>query len=45
MIVVTTEGSSSMNEPRHVRHCQLSLFSDDIVEGNIGTHFEFNVDK
>ena len=45
MIVATTEGSTSHNEPLHVPHCQLRLFSDDIVEGNIGTHFEFNVDK
>ena len=38
-------GSTSHNEPRHVPHCQIRLFYDDIVEGNIGTHFEFNVDK
>jgi hypothetical protein len=40
MIVVTVEGSTSQNEPRHVRHCQLQLFSDDIIEGNTGTFFK-----
>jgi hypothetical protein len=45
MIVATVEGSTSHNEPLHIPHCQLRLFFDDIVEGNIGTHFEFNVDN
>ena len=40
MIVVTVEGFTSQNEPRHVRHCQLQLFSDDIIEGDTCTFFK-----
>ena len=40
MIVVTVEGSTSQNEPRHVWHCQIQLFSDDIIEGDTGTFFK-----
>ena len=40
MIVVTVEGSTSHNELRHVRRCQLQLFSDDIIEGNTGMFFK-----
>ena len=40
MIVVIVEGSTSQNEPRHVRHCQRQLFFDDIIEGDRGTFFK-----
>jgi len=40
MIIVTVEGSTSQNEPCHVQHCQLQLFSHDIIEGDTGTFFK-----